>query len=143
MESILTNKITVLLLEAVANKSMDKISAMELIARGMEIMDTFPNLSGKEKKERLMKVLYKVAAGADGILGTEDDILPKECIETLQLVLEKNILEDFITVISDTANGKFNIHKVIELTQTTTNICLPLLSKCFTKPPATKEKNTT
>lgn len=127
IESILTNKITILLLEAVTENP--NISAMTVIAKGMEIMDTFPNLTGQEKKDRLMKVILKVAAGTDGILGTEDDILPKSCVEMLQTLLEKNILEDIITVVSETANGKFNIHKATETAQTVCSVCIPLLNK--------------
>lgn len=131
IESILTNKITILLLEAVAENP--NLSAMTVIAKGMEIMDTFPNLTGQEKKDRLMKVIYKVAAGKDGVLGTDDDILPKECIDMLQTILEKNLLEDTIKIISDTANGKFNIHNAMAVAQTAGQACLPILSKCFSK----------
>lgn len=131
IESILTNKITILLLEAVAENP--NLSAMTVIAKGMEIMDTFPNLTGQEKKDRLMKVIYKVAAGKDGVLGTDDDILPKECVDMLQTILEKNLLEDTIKIISETANGKFNIHKAMATATAAGQACLPFLSKCFSK----------
>lgn len=84
----------------------------------------------------LLNVIKKVAAGADGILGTDDDVLPKECIDTLQIILEKNLTEDIIKVISDTARGKFNINQTIEIAKQTATVCMPLLQKCFT--PKTK-----
>lgn len=131
LDSLLTNKITILLLEAITDKQIDKISAFSFIAKGMEIMDTFPNLTGEEKKNMLLNVIKKVAAGADGILGTDDDILPKECVETLQFILNKNLAEDIIKVIADTAHGRFNINKTMEVAKETASACLPLIQKCF------------
>jgi hypothetical protein len=132
IDSLVTNKVTILLLEAVSDKKLDNMSAMSIIAKGMEIMETFPNLNGEEKKKMLMNVIKKVAAGADGILGTDDDVLPKECIDTLQVILEKNLTEDIIKVISDTARGKFNINHAVAVAQETATVCMPLLQKCFT-----------
>jgi len=131
LDSLVTNKVTILLLESLSDNKIDNMSAMSIIAKGMEIMETFPNLNGEEKKKMLMNVIKKVAAGADGILGTEDDVLPKECVETLQLILEKNLAEDIIKVIADTAHGKFNINHVIEIAKETSTICFPLIQKCF------------
>lgn len=51
IDSLVTNKVTILLLEAVSDKKLDNMSAMSIIAKGMEIMETFPNLNGEEKKK--------------------------------------------------------------------------------------------
>ena len=122
-----------MLLETVVNKQIPANSAMSIIAKGMELMETFPNMNGEQKQSLLMSVIEKVAAGSDGILGTADDILSKETVETLRLILEKNLLTDITHLISDTAKGKFNINKAIQVAQTANTICLPLLSQCFKK----------
>lgn len=133
MDQLLSSKLSIMLLETVANKQIPANSAMSIIAKGMELMETFPNMSGEQKQSLLMSVIEKVAAGSDGILGTADDILSKETVETLRLILEKNLLTDIAHLISDTAKGKFNINKAIQVAQTANTVCLPLLSQCFKK----------
>lgn len=133
MDQLLSSKLSIMLLETVVNKQIPANSAMSIIAKGMELMETFPNMNGEQKQSLLMSVIEKVAAGSDGILGTADDILSKETVETLRLILEKNLLTDITHLISDTAKGKFNINKAIQVAQTANTICLPLLSKCFKK----------
>lgn len=133
MDQLLSSKLSIMLLETVVNKQIPANSAMSIIAKGMELMETFPNMNGQQKQSLLMSVIEKVAAGSDGILGTADDILSKETVETLRLVLEKNLLADITHLITDTAKGKFNINKTIELAQTAHTICFPLLSQCFKK----------
>lgn len=133
MDQLLSSKLSIMLLETVVNKQIPANSAMSIIAKGMELMETFPNMNGEQKQSLLMSVIEKVAAGSDGILGTADDILSKETVETLRLILEKNLLTDITHLISDTAKGKFNINKAIQVAQTANTICLPLLSQCFKK----------
>jgi hypothetical protein len=133
LDSLVTNKVTIILLESISNNQLSQVSAMNVIAKGMEIMETFPNLSSTDKRSLLLKVIHKVAAGADGILGTEDDLLPKECMETLKIILENNLADGIIGIIADTAHGKFNINKVIDVGKDLAPVCLPLFSKCFGK----------
>lgn len=133
LDSLVTNKVTIILLESISNNQLSQVSAMNVIAKGMEIMETFPNLSSADKKCLLLKVIHKVAAGADGILGTEDDLLPKECMDTLKIILENNLADGIISIIADTAHGKFNINKVIGVGKDLAPACLPLFSKCLGK----------
>jgi hypothetical protein len=133
MDQLLSSKLSIMLLETVVNKQIPANSAMSIIAKGMELMETFPNMNGPQKQTLLMTVIEKVAAGSDGIIGTADDILCKETVDTLRLILEKNLLTDITHLITDTAKGKFNINKTIELAQTAHSVCLPLLTKCFKK----------
>lgn len=133
LDSIITNKVTIILLEAISDNQLSNVSAMNIIAKGMEIMETFPNLSSSEKKTLLVKVIQKVAAGADGILGTDDDLLPKECMEMLKVILDNNLTDGIISIIADTAHGKFNINKAVDVAKSVAPVCLPLLSKCFSK----------
>lgn len=133
MERLLTNKLTILLLEKVINKEVPNTSAMSIIAKGMELMETFPNMTGQQKQEMLLQVIEKIAAGADGKLGTGDDILSKECVETLKLIMQKNLFQDITRLIADTAKGKFNINHAVTVAQNTATSCMPLIGKCFAK----------
>ena len=133
MDQLLSSKLSIMLLETVINKQIPSTSAMSIIAKGMELMETFPNMNGQQKQTLLMTVIEKIAAGSDGILGTSDDILSKETVEMLRLILEKNLLADITSLISDTARGKFNINKAVAIVQTSHAACFPFLSQCFAK----------
>jgi len=131
MDNIVIAKISLLLQESILKKEIDGGSAMMIITKGMELMQTFPNMTGTQKKEVLIKVIQRLAAGKDGIVGNEDDIIPKECVEALQIFLEKNLLEGIVGVISDAARGKFNLQTTVAVAEDVKKVCLPMCLSFF------------
>jgi len=93
-------------------------SPMQVIAKAMEIAERFKYLDGKLKKKLLLEVLTRIAAGADGIAGTADDLIPAKTMATLKMMLEGDLVEQTIDLVSDIAHGRFNIGSAMALGQT-------------------------
>jgi len=129
MDSLIASKIALLLQEGILKGEIAKDSPTKLIAKGMEIMESFSNMSGDQKKKMLIRVIEKIAAGSDGIVGTEDDIIPKEVVESLKLLLEKDLIGDIVQVVMGAAKGEFNLEKskeaAVELVAVTKS-CIPV-----------------
>lgn len=90
---------------------MKDVNAVTLIAKGMEIMQQYPMLNESEKKAMLFQVLKTIAAGKDGVQGTDDDVIDAKTLAQLQYMLENNIVQDMVSIFQDVAAGKFNIAK--------------------------------
>ncbi|MGA0214589.1 MAG: hypothetical protein ACO3IY_03495 [Pelagibacteraceae bacterium] len=136
MDSIIVDKVTVFLKEGILKGDVAKDSPMKLIAKGMEIMETFPNLKGAEKEKLLIKVIEKIAAGADGIVGTDDDIIPAPVVEGLKTILEKDLVGDVANVIKSAFKGEFKFNQAVEVAKDLSKVgktCIPSLIKCFKK----------
>lgn len=134
MDSIIVGKITLLLQEGILKGDIPKDSPMKLIAKGMEIMESFPNMTGEQKKKLIVKVVEKIAAGADGIVGTDDDIIPASVVAGLKTILEKDLVGDVIQVINSAAKGEFKINKATDVVTTgvaVSQACLPSLLAQF------------
>lgn len=106
-------KLSILLREAIVNKDIDAASPMSIIAKGMELMNTLPDLKDVEdKKDLLVNVIKDIAVGSDGIAGTDDDIIPEVCVKALTTLLEQDLVGDVQNMVSDIMNGKFNLSSV-------------------------------
>ena len=92
-------------------------SVMAIIAKGMEIAERFKYLDGKLKKKLLLEVITRVAAGADGVAGTADDLIPATTMSTLKMMLEGDLVEQTVDLVSDIARGRFNIGSAVALGQ--------------------------
>jgi len=138
MDALIASKIAILLQEGILKGEISKDSPTKLIAKGMEIMETFPNMSGQQKKEMLFRIIEKLAAGADGIAGTDDDIIPATTVAALKMILEKNLLEDIVQVITSAAKGEFDINLIKKTTQEVVTVvvvseCMPMFKKYMDK----------
>lgn len=68
-------------------RSNPPVSALELIR-------TVQNYVKSE--ENIISVVEKIAAGADGISGTEDDIIPQDIMETLRVLLKHRVVHELV-----------------------------------------------
>jgi hypothetical protein len=127
------------LAEAVSSNKINIASPFAVVTKTMEIIQTFPNLNGYEKKALLMKTLREVAAGKDGVLGTDDDLLPPRTVEGIQVLLDKDLMEDLTSTVLDIAKGKVNFKKVAETAKKSLPILKGCLAPLFAK--LTKSKN--
>jgi hypothetical protein len=57
-----------------------------------------------QNPEMIIPVLEKIAAGADGISGTDDDIVSPEIIKTVKSLLELEIIQHIASEIKIPAN---------------------------------------
>lgn len=105
---------------------MNNVNAVTIIAKGLEIMQQYPMLNESERKALLFQVLKTIAAGADGVQGTKDDVIDSKTLAQLQFMLENNIVQDMVSVFEDVANGKFNVQKTASI--------ISKIFQCCTKP---------
>jgi hypothetical protein len=117
IETITVAKITLALEEAIALRRVDAGSAPALIAKAMEIIHTIPNLSHDTQMALLRKVFYRLAAGDDGVFGTDDDVLPKKTVDAIFALINHDILSDIANVVLSATQGRFNLSDAIRTAQ--------------------------
>lgn len=112
-----------LLLDAIEKSAFDVTSPTAVVAKCMEIVETFPQLKGENKKKLVMQVIERVIAGKDGVVGTADDVLAPGTVLALQTMLNTDMLSDTIQIIADITTGKFDINKVKKAAMTSMPSC--------------------
>lgn len=96
-------------IEQIANSLLQKLklnpgcasSAVNVLQTCFELVNGMLTTSTVEdKKVVLVKVLDKVAAGQDGVLGTADDIISPEVLANLKTLLETKMATDIINMLN-------------------------------------------
>lgn len=104
----LVQEVSKQVLDVLKNNKIDINSPFAIITKSMEVVNSFQHFNGHEKKALVLRVLKKIAAGKDGIAGTEDDIIPPKVMEQIQKLLESGLVDDYTKVLSDVVKGKFD-----------------------------------
>jgi hypothetical protein len=55
-------------------------------------VDKYDHLSTNEKKTLIIKTIHEIAAGKDGILNTEDDLISPRILKTLKVLIKTGII---------------------------------------------------
>lgn len=117
------------------------VSPSSLIARGTEIMGTFQALSGPQKKDALIQVVRRLAAGVDGVEGTADDLIPPVALRGLLTMLDQNLMGDVIDLIAGLKGGNVDMAKAQAVGTKVVGCFGPLravfgsLASCFRRAP--------
>lgn len=127
---ILELEVSLEIRKAIESKQININSAMAIVKKGMELMDKYKQLSGKEKKDLLIKVLENISAGNDGIIGTDDDILPPDTVASIKTILEGKLVEDIIDTIVSVARGDIDLHKIGKVTQQSATVVKGFIRFC-------------
>jgi hypothetical protein len=92
-----------------------------IIAHAMDVViKHFPTVENDTRKEMVMKVVKAIAAGADGIEGTEDDLFSPSTLSKLKVMLDCDIINN---VTETLAEGKSQsvasvvVHAPVEVEQ--------------------------
>jgi hypothetical protein len=110
-ESAMQQQVVKLIMNAVRERNINSLSTVHFIAECMKLIETFPQLTGKQKKSMLVEALKEVAKGKDNVLGTADDTISKEQLRMLEIMLEANIVEDIIELVIDITKHRFSMEK--------------------------------
>lgn len=129
--ALIIAKLALSLQESIINKEFEGKSPIAIVTKGMELINDVPELLGATKKNILIKVIERIAAGKDNVLGTEDDLLSKDTIEIFHLIVDNHIIDGIIDVVVDASKGKFHIGKAAALAQTVASSSV--VPKCFEK----------
>jgi hypothetical protein len=98
---ILVNTVYQHFVNRVVHGHLELNSVFDVLKSFIYILDGFESLSGAEKKTIIMKTLEEIAAGADGILYTEDDLMPPHVYDGLVLLIKHNLISSSIDLIAD------------------------------------------
>jgi hypothetical protein len=118
--------------KALETQQLSSMSAMAIVRKGIELLDHYTSLKGNEKKQMLIRVLEHISAGNDGILGTDDDILPQGTVKAIRAILDQSLIEDIVETLIGISKGDVSVEKIIDIgTQLKeTSTCL---FNCFSK----------
>jgi hypothetical protein len=106
LDTGILREVTALLKNSIRQKKVDTSSALSLVVRGMEIMDSYKYLNGQQKKDYILAVVQDMAKGAD-----DNDVLPDFTLKALDVLLRENILDNFVNIVTDATKGKFDVNK--------------------------------
>jgi hypothetical protein len=79
---------------ALLNMSTKDTKPIDLVKTGVQILQNKP-ISKQDKKEILKAILTKIAMGEDGVIGTFDDRLSPETLNTLLVIIDSEMI-DFV-----------------------------------------------
>jgi hypothetical protein len=77
------------------------VTAVDVIRAVFSVMDGYTQMSPAKKRESMIRILEGIAAGDDGILGTEDDAIPWHVLETLRMLINLDILPSLMDLLLD------------------------------------------
>lgn len=99
--------VTLALTHMFYNNTFDKKNAIILLREIMERLDMeLPDVNDFDKVAYVVHFLTEIAKGADGILGTSDDIIPAQTLADIQKMTETSVLEDILHLCKDVINKK-------------------------------------
>jgi hypothetical protein len=116
-----------ILIDLIRNGGVDVRSPMTIVVKAMEVVERFQLLAGEQKQTLVLEMIERIAAGADGVVGTADDVLPVETVQVLRNMLNTNTLGNTIQMIVDIGKGKFDVNKAKVVVETVVPSCF----ECF------------
>ena len=90
----------------IKNENVEINDAIDLLRSLIFIIEDFGHFSGFEKKELVIKLLEDIAAGNDGILNTDDDVIPSYILKSLKLLIESDLVSSTIDLICEVTHTK-------------------------------------
>lgn len=95
----------------IQQKKVNITSAISLLKVGMQKAEALRSLSGKEKQDLVVDILSTIAKGADGIEGTQDDLIPSSVIAAIRAMIEHDLVASTIDIIIDATQGRIDINE--------------------------------
>jgi hypothetical protein len=128
--------------KALESQQLNPMSALAIVRKGTELLASYNTLTGNEKKQLLIRVLEHISAGNDGILGTDDDLLPEATVIAIRTVLDGSLLDDVVETFVQLSKGNLQPDKLVSVGARLKEVVLGLLG-CLrpnNSKPATKSK---
>lgn len=110
MESI-SQRVASNFMERVTSKKVEINSGMDVLKCMMQIIESYPMLNGRQKKDVIIHTMRDIAAGKDGILGTADDIIPLFVVHHIQMMVESDLLSSAIDLVCEATKGLIPINQ--------------------------------
>jgi len=99
MMNVQVQKAVVFIEEAILQKKMDVSSPMSIIAAALSVVQKIGAMSLDEQKQVTLKAIERIAAGADGISGTDDDLIPVAVVQKISALLNADVVGSILDFI--------------------------------------------
>lgn len=96
-------------LEKVAHEKIKLENPIDVLRSLWYIVDGFGNLSKDDKKKIVILLIEDIAAGKDGILDTEDDIIPYHILKPIIRMIECDLITSTIDLICEATHMKTGV----------------------------------
>lgn len=108
-------RIVLNLIQRINDGSVDINNAVDLLKAVFVIVNKFTTFDQQRKKEVVIETLEDIVAGRDGILYTDDDLLPKHILDGLKALIDNNMLLSTLDLLWDMSYAKtgFKLSKCI------------------------------
>ncbi len=97
---------------ALRDGAANPLSVMAIITTGMEELAAIRTMSGTEKLATLQAALRDIAAGADGIANTADDLIPPVTLAAITHILDTGLLGDMVEAVLNASRGRYDFSRV-------------------------------
>ncbi len=90
----------------VMKKDMHIETPYDVLKSLVYIVEGFNNLTGEEKKTIVIQTLEDITAGTDGVLGSDDDLIPPHVLQGLELLIKSNMISSTIDLVCEATLAK-------------------------------------
>jgi hypothetical protein len=97
---------------------------IDLIKAIFNIVIRFDSMTLEEKKNIMLETLEAIVVGKDGVLFTQDDLLPRNVIEGLQILIKSNMLFSILDLL-------YELTQAQSVTSLVTKLVSSLFSRLF------------
>jgi hypothetical protein len=87
-------------------------NAISVVQEIMKNLEVFKGLTGEEKHAITLTILDEIAKGKDGIIGTEDDLIPEHILKGIKALIENDLINSTISLIKQTMKGELKAETV-------------------------------
>jgi len=85
---------------------------MKLIVICIEIIENMENMENIDKKQYVILAITKIAYGDDLISGTSDDTISPQVLESLIVMINRDIINEVIDIICLASKGNIDVNKI-------------------------------
>jgi len=101
MMNVQVQKAVVFIEEAILQKKLDVSSPMGIISAALGIVQNIGAMTLEEQKQITLKAIERIAAGADGISGTDDDLIPVAVVQKISALLNADVVGSILDFIGN------------------------------------------
>lgn len=96
-------------IEKVSNERIKLENPLDVLKSLWHIVDKLGHLSNNDKKKVIILLIEDVAAGKDGILDTDDDIIPSNIVKLMIMMIECDMITSTIDLICEVTQIKTSV----------------------------------
>jgi len=101
LQSVQIQKAVLGLQEALLKKKINIQSPFDVIQAVYQSIASYRDLPQVSRKDFAIQVLQRIAAGADGVSGTDDDLIPVEIVQKITVLLNNDLVGNILDLLPE------------------------------------------